>query len=64
MAEPRMHDLVSDQVYVILQALLQGKDHPLFGDAEKLAKEYIKSHQAEMLQRGSDIRGKRVASAA
>ena len=33
--ESRLHELGADQVYVIFQALLQGKDHPL--------------HQAELL---------------
>jgi len=52
--ESRLHDLVSDQVYVILQALLQGKDHPLHTEAADMAKEYIKNHQAEMITRGQE----------
>jgi len=52
--ENRLHDLVADQVYVILQALLQGKDHPLHKEASDMAREYIKDHQAEMITRSQE----------
>ena len=34
--------------------VLQGKDHPLYDTASKMAKEYIKDHQAEMITRGQE----------
>jgi len=52
--ESRLHDLVADQVYVMFQALLQGKDHPLYDTASKMAKDYIKDHQTEMIARGQE----------
>lgn len=52
--ESRLHDLMSDQVYVIFQALLEGKDHPLHREASDMAREYIKDHQAELMGRGRE----------
>jgi hypothetical protein len=52
--ESRLHELGADQVYVIFQALLQGKDHPLHQEASDMAKEYIKDHQTEMIGRGQE----------
>ena len=52
--ESRLHDLAADQVYVMFQALLEGKDHPLYDTASKMAKDYIKDHQTEMINRAED----------
>ena len=52
--ESRLHDLVADQAYVIFQALLEGKNHPLYDTASKIAKDYIKDHQGEMISRGQE----------
>ncbi len=52
--DPKLHGLVSDQMYVMFQALLEGKSHPLFETSSKMAKEYINEHQAEMITRGQD----------
>ena len=52
--ESRLHDLVADQVYVMFQALLQGKDHPHYDSASTMAKDYIRDHQGEMISRGQE----------
>ncbi len=52
--EPTLHGLVADQVYVMFQSLLNGKEHPQHDTARKMAKEFCDNHQAEMIQRGND----------
>lgn len=59
--DPTLHDVSADQLYVMLQALLKGDEHPLHASAVKLAGEYCGQHQAEMIKRSLDQRHKRAS---
>lgn len=49
-AEPSLHGLKSEQVYVIFQALLAGKSHPLYEPANKMAKQYCDKYEEAILK--------------
>jgi hypothetical protein len=59
--DPTLHGVTADQLYVMLQSLLKGEDHPLHKSAVKLAREYCEQHQAEMIQRSVEQRHKRAS---
>ncbi len=49
-AEPNLHGLKSDQVYVIFEAMLAGKTHTLYETATKMARQYCDKYQEAVLK--------------